>query len=42
MIKVGAEINETEMKKTTEKNNETKGGYLKRYTKFTNLWPDSS
>ena len=42
IIKIRAEINETEMKKITEKVKKTKSCSLKRSTKLINLYPDSS
>ena len=42
IIKIRAEINETEMKKTMEKINETKSWFFKNIKKLINPWPDSS
>ena len=39
---VQAEINETETKNTIEKSMKVKEESLKRWTKFINLYPDSS
>ena len=41
-MKIRAEINELETKKTTEKINETKSWFLKRSTKLVNPEPDLS